>query len=71
MMGRKPCATPIEVNYRLKESDNERLIDASKYQQLVKRLIYLCLTKPDIAYAMGVISQFVHAPTQAHMEAAY
>lgn len=66
-----PYATPIEVNHRLKEDDNERLIDASRYQKLVGRLIYLSLTKLDIAYAVSVISQFMHAPTQAHIEAVY
>lgn len=28
MEGCKPCATPIEANHRLKENDNEWLIDA-------------------------------------------
>lgn len=35
------------------------------------RLIYLSLTCPDIIYAIGVLSQFMHAPTQTHMEATY
>lgn len=71
-MGRKPCATtPTEVNHRLKKGDSERLIDSSRYQQLVGHLNYLSLTRLDIAYAVGVISQFMHAPTHAHMEAAY
>lgn len=70
-MGCKPYNTPIEVNHKLKEGDSERLIDVSRYQQLVGRLIYMLLTRPNIAYAVGAISQFMHAPTQAHMEAAY
>lgn len=56
MMGCKPCATPIEVDHRLKEGDSERLIDVSQYQRLVGRLIYLSLTRPDIGYVVGVIS---------------
>lgn len=67
----KPCPTPIDAYHRLKEDDTNRLIDAGRYQCLVGRLIYLSLTRPDITYAVGVISQFMHASTQAHMEAAY
>lgn len=65
----KPCAKAIEVNHRLK--DSERLIDAGRYQRLVGRLIYLSLTKPNIAYVVSVISQFMHALAQAHMEVVY
>lgn len=71
MVGCKPCLTPIEANHKLKEDDSERLIDAGRYQRLVGRLIYLSLTRPDITYAVGVISQFMHAPTQNHLEAVY
>lgn len=71
MEGYKPYATPIEANHRLKEDDNERLIDAGRFQRLVGNLIYLSLTHPDITYEVSVISQFMHAPTQDHMKAAY
>lgn len=33
------------------------------------RLIYLSHTKPDIAYAVSVISQFMHAPSERQMNA--
>lgn len=69
--GCKPCLTLTETSHRLKEDDSERLINAGRYQRLVRRLIYLSLTRPDITYAMSVISQFMHAPTQDHLEAAY
>ena len=36
---------------------------------LVGRLIYLSHTRPDIAYAVGVVSQFMHAPSEEHMNA--
>ena len=35
----------------------------------VGKLIYLSHTRPDIAYAVSVVSQFMHAPTEEHMEA--
>lgn len=71
MTGCKPCLTPIEANHRLKEDDSERLIDTGRYQRLVGHLIYLTLTHLDITYAVSVISQFMHALTQDHLEVVY
>ena len=33
------------------------------------KLIYLSHTRPDIAYAVCVVSQFVHDPRKPHMDA--
>ena len=35
----------------------------------VGRLVYLSHTRPDIAYAVSVVSQFMHSPSEAHMDA--
>lgn len=47
LMDCKPCATPIKVDHRLNEDDNEKLIDVGRYQRLVGHHFYLSLTKPD------------------------
>jgi len=36
---------------------------------LVGKLIYLIVTRPDIAYAVGTVSQFMHAPRTTHLDA--
>ncbi|XP_028106835.1 uncharacterized protein LOC114305899 [Camellia sinensis] len=41
----------------------------ARYQRLVGKLIYLSHTRPDIAYAVGVTSQFMHDPRKPHMDA--
>nr|CAN78733.1 hypothetical protein VITISV_020436 [Vitis vinifera] len=46
-------------------------VDRGKYQRLVGRLIYLSHTRPDIGFAVSVVSQFMHSPTKEHMEAVY
>lgn len=53
-----------------KSRDVKVLPDKKQYQHLVGKLIYLSHTRPDIAYAVGVISQFMHQPQKEHMEAA-
>jgi hypothetical protein len=44
-------------------------VDKERYQRLVGKLIYLSHTRPDIAYSVGVISQFMHSPKEEHMNA--
>ncbi|XP_035838498.1 uncharacterized protein LOC110908724 isoform X1 [Helianthus annuus] len=66
----KPADTPMVVNHNLHMELNGELADKERYQRLVGKLIYLSHTRPDIAYAVGVVSQFMHQPQVAHMEAA-
>ena len=67
----KPSATPIDANHRFTRDVGARLIDADRYQCLVGRLIYLTITRLDIAYAVSVVSQFMHAPTTMHLDVVY
>lgn len=71
MLGCKPIDTPIDQNHRLGVSDDDALVEKGRYQRLVGRLIYLSHTRPDLAYAVGVVSQFMHSPRESHMEAVY
>nr|KYP37763.1 hypothetical protein KK1_041022 [Cajanus cajan] len=43
--------------------------DKGRYQRLVGKLIYLSHTRPNIAYAVNVVSQFMHDPRKPHMDA--
>lgn len=66
----KPADTPIAVNHKLQIVKGAPKADQGMYQRLVGRLIYLAHTRPDVAYAVGVVSQFMHEPQEDHMEAA-
>ena len=46
-------------------------VDKERYQRLVGRLIYLSHTRPDIAYAVSLVSQFMHDPRELHMQAVF
>lgn len=61
----------MDPNQKLHDSDDMKLIDASRYKRLIGCLIYLSLTRPDIAFVMSVVSQFIHAPTLVHMKVVY
>ena len=46
-------------------------MDKERYQRLVGKLIYLAHTRPDIAFAVSVASQYMSDPRRRHMDAAY
>lgn len=69
MLACKPMETPIEMNHMLGISADPVPIDTVRYQRLVGRLIYLSHTRPGIAYVVSVVSRFMHAPSDEHMNA--
>ncbi|PRQ60643.1 putative RNA-directed DNA polymerase [Rosa chinensis] len=62
----KPARTPLDSKLQLNVL-SEPLSNLTSYQRLVGKLIYLTITRPDIAYAVSIVSQFMHAPTLAHL----
>ena len=68
MLGCKPVNTPIEQNHKLFECLSASPTYNGRYQRLVGKLIYLSHTRPDIAYAVSVVSQFMHDPRKPHMD---
>ncbi|XP_071717919.1 secreted RxLR effector protein 161-like [Rutidosis leptorrhynchoides] len=48
--------------------DEADLANKRRYLRLVEKLIYLAHTRPDIAYAVGVMSQFMYQPQVHYME---
>ena len=71
MLACKPVDTPMEMNHKLGQAEDQTPADKGRYQRLVGKLIYLSHTRPDIAYAVSVVSQFMHSPGEEHMEAVY
>lgn len=69
MLGCKPADTPMEQNHKYFLCSSAVSTDKGRYQRLVGRLIYLTHTRPDIAYAVNVVSQFMHDPRKPHMDA--
>ena len=69
MMGCRVASTPIDQNSKITAESGEP-IDKEKYQRLVGRLIYLCHTRPDISFAVSVVSRYMHDPRDGHLEAA-
>ena len=69
MLGGKPADTPIVANHGLQVIEGAKATDREQYQKIVGKLIYLAHTRPDIAYAVGIVSRFMHLPQIHHMTA--
>ncbi|KAM1753554.1 hypothetical protein ACFX12_006125 [Malus domestica] len=69
MLECKLISTPIEPNAKICAHEGKYLEDATMYRQLVGSLIYLTLTRPDISYAVGVMSRYMQNPKKPYLEA--
>nr|XP_016477798.1 PREDICTED: uncharacterized mitochondrial protein AtMg00810-like [Nicotiana tabacum] len=74
----KSTDSPLDQNLKLTsveydkhcggQTTDEDLEDRRVYQRLIGRLLYLAITRPDISFAVQVMSQFMNTPKQSHYE---
>uniref|UniRef100_A0A3Q7EIU3 Reverse transcriptase Ty1/copia-type domain-containing protein n=1 Tax=Solanum lycopersicum TaxID=4081 RepID=A0A3Q7EIU3_SOLLC len=65
LTGCRPASTPLETNHKLTSIEFDECSG-----KVIGRLLYLTMTRPDIAFVVQVLSQFMHSPKTSHMEAA-
>lgn len=63
----KEVATPMNISEKLQQHDGTSEANSRRYQSMVGGLIYLTHTSPDLAFAAGVMSQFMHKPTKQNL----
>jgi len=66
LMNSKFVDTPMDPNVRLLHNQGEPLSYPKKYRRLIKKLNYLIITRPDISFAVSVVSQFLNSPYEDH-----
>lgn len=76
----KPAVTPTNTNIKLTSrkydehqgisNSQDPCADQASYQRLIGKLLYLTIIRPEIAYSVQSLSQFLQDPKQSHMEAA-
>lgn len=62
-----PVSTSMEENLKLGIYPNQVPTNKERYLRLVGRLMYLAHTQLDLAYALSAVSQFMHSPSEEHM----
>ena len=69
MENSKPAKTPCCPNVLLTPFDGYVLPDPSEYRSMVGAPQYLTFTRPDLAFSVHHLCQFMHHPTTSHLEA--
>ena len=58
----KPTETPIALGTKLTKNDDGLTLSSTLYKRMVGRLMYLTATRPDLMYAVSLISVFMESP---------
>ncbi|CAN1754083.1 Retrovirus-related Pol polyprotein from transposon TNT 1-94 [Linum perenne] len=66
----KSTKSPMDPNTRLSAEQGDKLENPGLYRQLVGKLHYLTITRPDIAFAVQQLSQYQSEPCVGHLQAA-
>ncbi|KAM1777797.1 hypothetical protein ACFX11_044412 [Malus domestica] len=69
MLDSKPCTTPCHPNQKLLNHGSPPFPDPGLYRSIVGALQYLTFTRPDVAYSVNQVCQFMHSPLQSHFVA--
>ena len=64
----KPCQSPLAQSLHLTR-EGKLFEDSERYRRLVGKLNYLTVTRPNIAYYVSVVSQYMSSPTVDHWAA--
>ena len=63
----KDMATPVASNLKLLSDSSSDLVDAKMYHQMIRSLMYLTNTRPDICFSMNTLSQCLTDSSRVHL----
>lgn len=66
MTNAKPVNTPMVSSPTLTSLVGSPLLNGTLYRQVVGRLQYICLTRPDNVFAINKVSQYMQSPHDNH-----
>eukprot|EP00253_Pinus_taeda_P001704 PITA_01704 len=61
-----PMATHMITNWKKLHDVDSELVDPTLYHQLIDSLMYLVNIRPDICFAINILSQFMLKPRRVH-----
>ncbi|KAI3516558.1 hypothetical protein L1887_15477 [Cichorium endivia] len=68
MLECNPTKSPMEHKTKLTKDGDGDLVNPTEYRSIVGGLRYLTNTRPDLSFAVGVVSRFMEKPTMAHLQ---
>ena len=66
----KPIATPMNQKEKFSNEDGADKVDEKLYKSLIGCLMYLTATRPNITYAVSLLSRYMHCASEIHFKAA-
>ncbi|XP_052299684.1 secreted RxLR effector protein 161-like [Citrus sinensis] len=63
-----PVPTPMATSYQLTKHSGTKIDNSYQYRRFVGALQYMTLTRPDIAFPVNKLSQFLAVPTIEHWQ---
>ncbi|GJX07803.1 hypothetical protein Tco_0195735 [Tanacetum coccineum] len=60
---------PMDPGTKLVKAEDGNSVDATYYRSLIGSLRYLLHTRPDLSYAVGLLSRFMQDPKEIHLKA--
>ncbi len=66
----KPTPSPFQSGVKLSVNCTSPEVDATLYRQLVRKLLYLTHTRPDLSFVVGLVARFMQTPRESHWKAA-
>jgi hypothetical protein len=65
----KGCVTPMATSPPLSKAMGTLIPSGKQYRQVIGALQYITLTRPDIAFNVNKLAQFMHCATDVHWQA--
>ena len=69
MLNCNSAVTHFEVGLVFTDVEGNQSVDSTLYRQMVGSLRYICNSRPDLAYGVGVVSRYMEKPNNLHLTA--
>ncbi|GJR08707.1 retrovirus-related pol polyprotein from transposon RE1 [Tanacetum coccineum] len=66
----KPVTSPLVYKCKLSKDDGKNLANPTRFRSIVGSLLYLTISRPDLAFAASFLLRFMGDPSSSHLGAA-
>ena len=65
----KPMCTLMVTSEKLSNDPDAKKVDEGLYRSLIRSILYLTATRPDIVFVVSILSRYIHSPSEKHFAA--
>jgi hypothetical protein len=62
------ATSPVKENLKLEKRGEEEKVHATLFKHIIGSLRYLCNSRPDIGFSVGLVSRYMDDPIISHMK---